>query len=151
VVTKLKFWDKPAVKCVNCGFFGSRHGSYDVFNDPCLGDTFSQCHSDMRQSLGSGESYVFYSDEGNWDVIACFHHVWSLMGYESDREKQLAKTILSEGRRCPYFYPYRSGFDPAGHNELRRDKANRDIMLTVALINALAVLLGALVTAALRK
>ena len=146
----MRFWHKPKVMCVGCGFLGFRKGGYEPGDIPYLSDTFRQCHDDDRRSLRQENAYKISSDDGNeWDVVGCFHHVWLLWGTGSKEENQ-AKTILNECRLCPYFYPYRSGYEPSAHNELWRDGKNQRIVLAVGLINAAAVLLGVIVNVIFR-
>ena len=140
------------MKCVDCGFLGYREGGYDRDGSPYLKYDFRECHPDDRMKLNSGDNYVIYSEDGeNWDVVGCFHRVWSLWATGYEKEKEQAKKLLIENRSCKYYIPYQSGYEPAGHNEMRRDKKNQRIMLFVALINATAVLLAALITIILRR
>jgi hypothetical protein len=139
------------VKCIDCGFFGYREGGVSVEGETYLGDKFWECHDNLRKKQRIGDSYISFSEDGNnWNVIGCFHRVWSLWGSNSKAEKEKAKEILTEGRHCKYYFPYESGYEPAGHNEMRRDKRNQRIILLVGLINAAAIVLAALITGILR-
>jgi len=147
----LKFWKRQKVKCVDCGFFGYREGGVSNDGGAYLGSKFWECYADRRKKPELGDSYLSFSEDGNtWNVIGCFHRVWELWGSNSKKEKEEAKIILAEERRCKYYFPYQSGYEPAGHNEMRRDKRNQRIMLYVGLINAVAVILAALITVILR-
>lgn len=148
---KLKLHVKPTVKCVNCGFFGYREGGVSADGGTYLGSRFWECHDDSRRVPDLDDSYISFSDDGSsWNVIGCFHRVWSLWGSNSKEERERAKAILAEERHCKYYFPYQSGYEPAGHNEMRRDKRNQRIILLVGLINAAAVILAALLTVILR-
>jgi hypothetical protein len=138
------------MKCVDCGFFGYRSGGKDIDGSAYLKNEFWECHTDERQDLDI-DSYVSFSDDvEKWSVIGCFHHVWTLWGSNNEKEREKANKILTENRRCKYYFPYLSGYEPAGHNEMRRDKKNQRIWILVGVINAIAVLLAALITAILR-
>ena len=103
---KLKWGIRPTVKCVDCGFFGYREGGVYQYGGTYLSSKFWECYADSRQESELGDSYVFFSEDGNsWNVIGCFHRVWSLWGSNSKKEKENAKTILSEERRCKYYFP----------------------------------------------
>lgn len=146
-----KLWEKSKVKCVDCGFFGYREGGDDKDGSTYLSSNFGEYHSDIRKNKELSDSYISFSEDGhNWNVIGCFHRVWSLWGSNSKKEKENAKTILTEKRHCKYYLPYKSGYEPAGHNEMRRDKENHRMMLYVGLINAGAVLSAALAMILLR-
>jgi len=148
---KLRLCIKPTVKCVDCGFFGYRDGGVSAEGGTYLGSKFWECHDDRRKEEELGDYYVSFSDDGSsWNVIGCFHRVWSLWGSNSKTEREKAKIILAEERRCKYYFPYQSGYEPAGHNEMRRDKRNQRIILLVGLINAAAIILAALITGILR-
>jgi hypothetical protein len=143
------------VKCIDCGFFGYREGGYDKDGAMYLGSKFWECHDDDRKGSQLSDSYVSFSEDGNrWNVIGCYHRVWSLWGSNSNKERDNAKIILAEQRDCKYYFPYESGYEPAGHNQMRQDERNRRIMLRVGMINAgavvIAALLAALITAILR-
>ncbi len=142
---------KPTVKCANCGFFGYREGGVSADGGLYLGSRFWECHDDSRAVSDLDDSYISFSDDGSsWNVIGCFHRVWSLWGSNSKEERERAKAILAEERHCKYHFPYQSGYEPAGHNEMRRDKRNQRMILLVGLINAAAVILAALLTGILR-
>jgi len=148
---KLRLSIIPRVKCANCGFLGYRPGGMEKDGSVYLRSSFRECHSDERQKLNSGDAYIYYSEDGeSWDVVGCFHRVWSLLGSSSKKTIEKAEKLVTENRRCEYYIPYQSGYEPAGHNEMRRDKKNQRIMLFVGLINAAAILLAALITAILR-
>ena len=141
---------KQTVKCVDCGFFGYREGGVERDGSTYLSNRFWECYAANRKELKIGRSHISFSEDGeSWNVIGCFHRVWTLWGSNSEEEKKKAKTILAEGRHCKYYFPYQSGNEPAGHNEMRRDEKNHRIMLLVGLINAAAVILAALITAIL--
>jgi len=147
----LKFWKRQKVKCIDCGSFGYREGGVSNDGGTYLGSKFWECHADRRKSPELGDSYLSFSEDGNtWNVIGCFHRVWELWGSNSKKENEDAKIILAEERYCKYYFPYQSGYEPAGHNEMRRDKRNQRMMLYVGLVNAVAVILAALITAILR-
>lgn len=141
---------KPKVKCVECGFFGYREGGIETDGSMYLENKFTECHDNERKKLNSDGSYVHFSEDGrSWDVIGCFHQAWSLLGSNSEDEKGKAKNILNESRACRYYFPYESGYEPAGHNQMRQDEKNRKMMKTVGLINAGAVILAAFLAALL--
>ena len=141
----------PTVKCIDCGFFGYREGGVATDGGTYLGSRFWECHEDVREKGEIYDSYVVFSDDGSsWNVIGCFHRVWSLWGSRSKEEREKAKKILTEERQCKYYFPYQSGYEPAGHNEMRRDKRNQRVILFVGLINAAAIILAAVITGMLR-
>ena len=140
---------RPKVKCVDCGFFGYREGGIEKDGSMYLENKFTECHDNERKKLNSDGSYIYFSEDGrSWDVIGCFHQVWSLFA-NSEKEKEEAKKILNESRVCRYYFPYESGYEPAGHNQMRQDEKNRKMMKTVGLINAGAVILAAVLAAIL--
>jgi hypothetical protein len=148
---KLRLRIRPTVKCVDCGFFGFREGGVSNDGGTYLGSKFWECHAERRKKPELSDSYISFSEDGNtWNVIGCFHRVWELWGISSKNEKENAKKILMEERYCKYYFPYQSGYEPAGHNEMRRDKRNQRIILLVGLINAAAIIVAALITGILR-
>lgn len=148
---KLRLNIRHTVKCVDCGFFGFREGGVSRDGGTYLGSKFWECYAEGRKNPKLSDSYISFSEDGNtWNVIGCFHRVWELRGYSSKNEKENAKKIITEERYCKYYFPYQSGYEPAGHNEMRRDKRNQRIILLVGLINAAAIIVAALITGILR-
>lgn len=148
---KLRLRIRPTVKCVDCGFFGFREGGVSNDGGMYLGSKFWECYAERRKDPELSDSHISLSvDVNTWNVIGCFHRVWELWGSNSKKEKENAKKILTEERYCKYYFPYQSGYEPAGHNEMRRDKRNQRIILVVGLINAAAIILAALITGILR-
>lgn len=145
----LRFWVRPPVTCLDCGFLAERSGGNDG-SGTYLDNKFSECHPDTRRNLQTGKNYVAYSEDGDqWSVVACFHRVWLLWGYSHEATK--ATAILNEPRRCPYFLRYNSGHEPSAHNELKRDETNRRAMYIVAAINFAAVVVVAFLSIILRR
>ncbi|MBU2008634.1 MAG: hypothetical protein KJ624_02085 [Chloroflexi bacterium] len=148
---KLGLHIRRTAKCVDCGFLGYRWGRTDIAGVTTLEGNFGECHADSRQSLHSGDSYIYFAEDGeSWTVVGCFHRVWSLGGFGGETEREKAKKLVTESRGCKYYFPYQSGYEPAGHNEMRRDKKNQSMMLWVGLINAAAVVLAAAATVLFR-
>lgn len=148
---KIRMGIRRTVKCSDCGFFGDREGGVEKDGSTYLSGKFWERHADRRKEPEVGESYISFSEDGSsWNVIGCFHRVWSLWGSNSKKERKDAKKILAEERHCKYYFPYQSGYEPAGHNEMMRDKKIRRMMLNVCLINAGAVIVAAFATVLMR-
>jgi hypothetical protein len=129
---------------------GYRSGG-DDYNGAYLKDEFRECHNDERQRLNSGDSYIYFSEDGHsWDVVGCFHRVWSLWGSHTEKEKATAKGLLTESRSCKYYFAYHSGYEPASHKELKRDKEKHTMMVIIGILGAIAVIVAAIITAIAR-
>jgi len=147
---KLTFWDKPNISCINCGFFGYREGGENA-EGSYLDNVFFEVDRNRRNEFDVKRDYFYLSPEGySWNVIGCLHHVWSLWGSNSPDEIEKAKGIITRKRRCKYYFTYRSSYSPEGQKEMVRDKNNHRMMLIVGLINALAVVIAALLTVLLK-
>lgn len=74
--------------------------------------------------------------------LSCIRHVWS--SYNLARVATLQ--AANSQRKCPFFFPYNSGYSPNEHRELQREARTQKVlivgMLLAALIGAAAAIVA---------
>ena len=142
---------RKKVKCFNCGFLALR-GEMPRFNEPTLLEQirllkelellgYQECTQRGRDAIAKGT----HADPS---IFTCTRHVWSFYDFK-DKQWDAVFQFINSKRKCPYHFPYNSGYSPIEHQELQREaKTHRLLfigMLSAAAIGAVAAVVSQLI------
>jgi hypothetical protein len=139
-------------KCCNCGFLG-------LLSPIPLGLMSVQTMQDVKaaQELHSNQECIQEGRDRIADgthsatiMLACTRNVWSSLDFK-DKPKDVVFQYLNSYRKCPYFFPYNTGYSPIEHRELQREAKSQRLLIIGMLLAALIAAVAAIVAQVLAR